>query len=334
MSIFHQQGRRTFGTPRKTALPGKGGTGMYYLNTGRLRVEIAAPEEVSRITSRFDSCGYITEVILDRTFRFCASEPNNMKHPSSGGRGLCSEFTFNAFSEAMLGEYYPKLGVGLLCKTEDEYRFYQKYQGVPFQTETELGENWIRFITYPSPCRGYAASVIRCVTVKENLLSLDTELKNVGERPLPVEEYCHNFLSLDGMALSSEYSISFPNARMLEDAVSASARKEVFRVRGNTVEVAKNDLQPAKFKLDQNHLENSDVFRWKLRHRGAGICVEGTAHFRPTSVAVWLDDHMICPEVFYSMLLMPGQSCTWRRGWRFLDERAGTKGEMIDDETS
>ena len=62
------------------------------LNSDRLKVEIAEPGIFPADTSRFDWCGFITSINLDGAHEFCAAEPTNLVHPSTGGIGLCNEY--------------------------------------------------------------------------------------------------------------------------------------------------------------------------------------------------------------------------------------------------
>ena len=100
---------------------------MITLSSDRLRVELAEPGVSPNNKTRFDRAGYISDVILDGGIYFAASEPRNLVHPCSGGRGFCNEFRFDASAEAAIGEYFPKLGVGLIRKEEDKkYIFHRK----------------------------------------------------------------------------------------------------------------------------------------------------------------------------------------------------------------
>ena len=62
---------------------------MITLKSNRLRVRIAEPGEAPNQTHRFDRAGFISEIRLDDRISFCASEPENLSHPCTGGRGLC-----------------------------------------------------------------------------------------------------------------------------------------------------------------------------------------------------------------------------------------------------
>lgn len=293
---------------------------MYHLNSERLQVTLADPAELRQLTTRFDHTGFITEVVLDKTVRFCASEPRNMKSPSSGGRGLCSEFCFDPSAEAGIGEYFPKFGVGLLKKTKNErFCFYRKYEYIPFEhTVEQRGKSEIVFRTLPLPCMGYAVESTRIVTVEGNRVTMKIWLSNVGERPFTVCEYCHNFISLDGMALGPEYSLTLPEGMNITRRVLARKEaEELFDVAGSIVRPRYTSFTPASFRLEAGDIRSDVPFIWYLHHDGANVTVEGADFFTPFEVNIWANDHMFCPEVFVQRSLLHGQSCEWKRQWLF-----------------
>ena len=147
---------------------------MITLKSDRLRVELPMPGEHPNDSLRFDRAGYISEVILDGGMHFCASEPRNLVHPSSGGRGLCCEFRCDVSNEARVGEYFPKFGVGLIRKEEDDkYIFYKQYQDVkPFPVEVSQKENMVEFITQGIPCLGYNMRVCKNIMLEDDTLTM------------------------------------------------------------------------------------------------------------------------------------------------------------------
>ena len=302
---------------------------MYYLNTERLQVELADPAELLPLTTRFDPTGFISEVILDKSVRFCASEPRNMKSPSSGGRGLCSEFRFDPSGDVQVGEYFPKLGIGLLKKAaEEQFCFYRKYEYIPFEhTVEQNGETEIVFRTLPLPCLGYAAESVRRVTVEENRILMEMRLYNVGERGFTIREYCHNFISLDGMALGPDYSLTLPGGLHMDQRVLLRPQgAELFGINGHTVRPRHGSFTSASFNLEAGDIRDETPFTWRLRHDSADITVEGTEFYRPVEMTIWANDHMLCPEVNFQGSLLPGQSCQWKRQWEF--HQVSRRGEL------
>lgn len=302
---------------------------MYYLRSDRLYVELADPADLLELTTRFDPTGFITEVTLDNSVRFCASEPRNMKSPSSGGRGLCSEFRFDVSAEVAVGEYFPKLGVGLLKKADDpRYCSYRKYEYIPFVHVTEqLSENTVKFYTLPMNCLGYAALSYRTVMVQDNCIIMEMELHNVGERELSVREYCHNFISLDGMALGPDYTLTLPGGMHMDQRVLLRPEGAMlFQIDGHTIRPRWHNPASASFSLDTDDISENVPFIWQLRHSSIDAEVEGTEFYRPFEMNIWSNDHMLCPEVNFAKTLLPGQHCTWKRQWRF--EQTSRRGEI------
>ena len=294
---------------------------MIILKSNRLRVEIAEPGERPNDTFRFDRAGYITEVVLDQSMRFCASEPQNLVHPCSGGRGLCSEFTADYSGEAAEGEYYPKLGVGLIRREDGErYVFHRRYEDVqPFPVDVQANRTSAHFATGAVECMGYALTCERTVRVDENRLVMEAEVKNVGQRVIETEEYCHNFLSIDGMALSKQYSLAFPGIadQAQWKPVGRDGANVPVRGDGRGYRLTEFSADAYAFWVDLQNASEEVPFIWRMEHDGARAGVEVREYFQPRSIQVWAVDHMICPEVFCKIRVAPGEAFRWRREWVF-----------------
>lgn len=292
---------------------------MYYLDSERLHVEIAEPEDLILQTTRFDHTAYITEVTLDKEVRFCATEPRNMKSPSSGGRGICSEFCCDLSAEAAAGTNFPKFGVGVLKKPDEKpYDKFRAYQYIPFDIRVEQGEGWIAFTTLPMPCIGYAARVVRKVSVKENILVMEMTFANTGMRPISFREYCHNFLSPAGMAVDADYRLELPSVKHLKEKLQVNGHGEnIFEIHQETVCVNAHPSSSASFHLDEEDFSEEVPFFWKLSHKGAQASVAGADYYRPCGMVVWTNNHMLCPEIYFGRTLEPGEECSWKRQWEF-----------------
>lgn len=294
---------------------------MFSIESDRLRIEIADPGEAEAWTTRFDYTGFITDVVLDRTVHFAASEPRSRKIPSSGGRGLCSAYRFDAFPEARVGDWVPRLGVGLVQKTEDQnFQNNKRYPCVPFDREiVERTPEKIAFRTLPRECLGYAAETSRRLWVKDNSLFMAMELRNTGSKPIAFQEYCHNFLTMDGLALGPDYQLELPQVRNLRENVMAGP------FAGAYYEIGEHSIRPraystgfAVFEIPREDLEPAFPVTWRLSHDDAEIAVEGAEFYQPSGMCVWSKDHMLCPEVSFQAEAAPGETVTWIRKWTFL----------------
>jgi len=296
---------------------------MITLKSNRLRVEIAESGEAPNTTCRFDRTGFITDIILDGSTWFCASEPKNLIHPSSGGRGLCNEYQCDVSQEAQIGEYFPKFGIGLIQKEDDEkYIFHRQYSNVkPFSVNVRAAPDSVIFNTQPEPCLGYALSCGKTITVRDNYLQMDVEVKNTGSKDIEISEYCHNFLSIAGMAIGPDYSLEFPALRQKSaDKKALSGRRgELLSIIGDgrNFIFSEFNAKASLFPVDVSDAAPGSPFSWRLSNRAAKASVEETDDFIPANVSVWAVDHIVSPEIFYHFSVKPGESKKWTRRWKF-----------------
>ena len=296
---------------------------MITLKSNCLRVEIAQPGEHPNDGVRFDRAGFITEVVLNNERHFCANEPKNLVHPSTGGMGLCCELMLDLSGEAEVGQRYPKFGVGLILKQTDEpYVFYGKYDIEHYPVTCSVTESTAEFCTQPVACMGYAAKQWKKISVQGNCLTVEFALENAGEKSFAVEEYCHNFLSIDGMAISPDYVLEIPG---LEDQGDEPKK---YRGSGHELNLIGNGCgftfakaEPTVFEYPAKAAATSGApFTWKLSHKGAKAYVEGEESFVPSRVNIWGVDHLISPEFIQRIELAPGEKTQWTRKLTFVDE--------------
>lgn len=293
---------------------------MITLQSERLRVEIAEPLEAPNRTFRFDRAGFITEIVLDGAVHFCANEPQNLSHPSSGGRGMCNEFTADFSRNVQPGEYFPKLGVGLIRRDEEPYVFHKKYSDVQeYPVEYTVSENQVEFRTKALACNQVAVSFVKKITLSDNSVVMEVSAVNEGEAAVDTLEYCHNFFSIDGMAISPDYEIELPDLPDMGEEQKLSIHGEPCNWKGNGkgLTFLRCTTDCAHVRVPLEGICSGDSFHWTLRHRGAKAWVEVTEYFRPEKMDIWSVDHMVSPEVFYHLSLQPGEAKTWKRQWVF-----------------
>lgn len=128
------------------------------LSNERLSVEISYPGEKYN-GSRFDWCGFITQVTLDGKHTFCVKESLDSRK-GSGGCGLCGEFGIRepvGFDETPVGEYFPKIGVGLLKRPDmEDYDFFRKYEVKPLDFNVTNNKTLAEFSAVMPIHNGYA----------------------------------------------------------------------------------------------------------------------------------------------------------------------------------
>ncbi|MGM9521682.1 MAG: hypothetical protein ACI3VB_04305 [Oscillospiraceae bacterium] len=287
------------------------------INSDRLRVEIAEPGIAPNTTIRFDRAGFITQVTLDGKHDFCTHEPDNLAHPSSGGYGLCNEMSFvdDVAPLVKVGEKFPKMGSGLLTKDEDiPYIFHHAYECEQYDISTESTESSVTFDTQPKPCLGYAISQTKKIEVSGNELTMTISVRNVGEKPLHFEDYCHNFITIDHLKLSADYNLSMPVAA--QDSKKRTLGGALIG-KGSGFTFTEYSNESNLMEIPSSEIEQKAPFIWKLTNKNSPATISEIVSAIPYSIKVWAIDHIISPEIICRFSVAPGESCTWSRKWIF-----------------
>jgi hypothetical protein len=281
------------------------------LSSRRLSVDVAPAGTVYR-GARFDWTGFITQVVLDGRHRFCTQEALHGER-SSGGIGLCNEFGLDlpvGFAEALPGEAFPKLGVGLLTRPDlaavDHMR---AYHIEPFAFSEEADERSARWSVAPRPCRGYAARLDKELVVDEDRLRVSYRLENCGERRLRTTEYNHNFISIDGHATGSDLRLSTSSPI----TAASAAHGVVFGSDGITWPDGVSGFA-ARCQVPAG---GAPGFSWTLAHLPSAVQVSERLDRPALALALWGVSHVVCPELFIAIDLAAGESATWTREYRF-----------------
>jgi hypothetical protein len=314
------------------------------LRSDRLVVDIAGPGTVYRGT-RFDWTGFITQVTLEGGHTFCVPESLEPGQ-GTGGIGLCNEFGIDApvgYDAAGPGEPFPKLGIGLLVRPDEgPYNFFRTHEiAQPFPIHVEAGDSTARYAVEPVDCWGYAARLEKTVTVSGNQLEIAYRLENVGQHPIVTNEYCHNFLGIDGQPIGPDYRLRVPYPIALEEMPRTARRAAPPRTRRlvpgfllerigerarkrmtEVLDIQESDIglraRPERpFYCRLRGYARSQEPQWDLAHVPTGVGAREFDDFSPVRVAVWGTAHVISAEVFVEIAVQPGAAQTWSRRFEF-----------------
>lgn len=287
------------------------------LSNGILTVEIAEPGAYNG--TRFDWTGFITQVTLEEgKHTFCVPESLVPGH-GSNGVGLCNEFGISraiGYEEAAAGEWFPKPGVGLLQKPDEEaYDFSRTYPLTPFKISAESSGQEITYTVLPEECRGYSMLLTKCISLDGDRINIDYKLENKGTKPLHTEEYIHNFIGINGRLTGEGYELRLPGAAIVE-APESSFTAELLHTSGDRLYWNTEPGRPFYCRLAG--WENADAeFFWELIHHPSGVGIRESGNFRPERMAFWGERHVISPEVFTDISILPRHSKGWRRSYQF-----------------
>ncbi len=292
---------------------------LMVIRSNRLKVEIAAPGSIYNRT-RFDWTGFITQVTLDDRHTFCVPEDYDPA-AGTGGIGLCNEFGIEksiGFDEALPGQAFPKLGIGLITRPDHEpYNFFRPYEiAQPFPIQIESESSQVRFTVEPLECRGYAVRQTKTVQVDENCLHIHYQLENVGSRPIVTHEYCHNFVGIDRQPTGPGYRLQFPYPLSFEKLPENHHHSlDVLQVQGPQIRWKSTPETP--FYCRPLGYSKTSQPQWELIHEPGGVGMREYDDFPPVRVALWGAAHVISAEIFNDINIQPGQSQSWTRRYEF-----------------
>ncbi len=281
------------------------------LSNERLSVEIPYPGEEYN-GSRFDWCGFITQVTLDSKHTFCVKESLETGK-GSGGCGLCGEFGIRepvGFDETSVGEYFPKIGVGLLRRPDTEpYDFFRKYEVKPLVFNVNNDETSADFSAVMAMHNGYGYKYKKSISLCQNRLKITYSLENTGDKKISTTEYCHNFIGIDENSIGSSYSLKLPCDINMENASGEIISRD--RV------ISWPDNFSEEFYCQLKDFKCSGSYTWELFDSQSGAGVRETDHFTLLKFALWGTKHVASPEAFVSIDIEPGAEQTWSREYEF-----------------
>jgi len=283
------------------------------LQNNRLKVELSKPNSVYN-GARFDQTGLINQVTLDGKHMFCTSEAYE-NGPSSGGRGLYNEFGIDTpvgYDEVLPGNQFTKIGVGLLTRDDKNYDFMETYEKIPYLIVNNTGNEKVEFLVEPMDCNGYSVRLKKTISINDNRLKISYELQNTGEKRIRTQEYCHNFISINHEILGSEYLLR----TSFEKEILEKHDKENYLTLCD--DVIKWCCKPYKFHFYSFDVVNEpNEFFWEIYNKTEKTGVRETCNFRPYKFNIWGVPHVISPEMFYMIDIMPQETKTWERNYDF-----------------
>jgi len=307
--------------------------GVIMLRSDRLAVEIVSPGTEYQGT-RFDWTGFITQVTLGGSgsthpHTFCVPE-SLQPGQGTGGIGLCNEFGNDlavGYADARPGDLFPKLGIGLLQRTDEApYNFFRPYEiAQRFPIEVETAADRATFTVQPLDCRGYAVRLRKTVAAQGNQIQIAYQLENVGRQPIVTNEYCHNFVGIDRHPIGPDYRLRLPYRIEVEMPSGVMGRMlGVLAIGDQEIGFRATPHQP--FYCLLKGFARSERPQWELVHVPSGVGMRETDDRAPSRVAVWGTTHVISAEVFVDVHVQPGETQAWTRRYEFLASSGQVEG--------
>ena len=222
------------------------------------------------------------------------------------------------YDEAKPGEYFLKIGVGILRKTDNQK--YSPYRTYPIMTTGKRvvtpESDRVTFQHDLSNGEGYSyqyKKVVRLAAGKPELI-IEHSLKNTGRKVIDTSVYNHDFYMIDNQPAGPSYRVAFAFDPKAKDDL-----KELAEIRGKEL-VYKRELQPAGESVftalsgfGGTQKDNDIVVENAVAK--AGVREIGN---RPLSdFNFWSIRSTVCPEGYIHMRIEPGKTFTWKITYRF-----------------
>lgn len=284
----------------------------HILKNKNLEIHIDSPLE-NYNHSRFDWTGKIVKVKFQNIL-ISGNETINDEENIQAGKGFYNEFGIDTplgFDEANIGDWFHKIGVGLLKKDNNQYLFHKEYEIDPAEFKIKTGTSKISVECISATNNGYAYILKKEIELLENSFTINYYLKNTGEKTINTNEYNHNFISINNEFIGADYILKFPfqlKPQLFEETVNPEGKVEI-----GQQEIKFNGQPKEQFFFSNLSGDENVNAKWELTNLKNNIGIRETGSFQTNKINLWGYKHVICPELFFNIALKPGQSTAWSR---------------------
>lgn len=269
--------------------------------------------------SRFDWTGKITQVHF-KDISVLSSENLSNTNEHGFGRGLYNEFGIDSalgFEETETGEWFHKIGVGLLKKTKSSYHFSEKYEIIPAAFTVITEKNKIIIYCTSDSINGYSYRLKKEIELFEKSFSIKYILENTGEKKISTNEYNHNFIGIRKKSIGENTVLNFPFLLNSDQFVEIVNPENKVLIHPSGLKFKSSPNEPFFF----SNLSGSKVVDalWEIHDYHSKIGIRETGTFETSSINVWGSKHVISPELFIEIDIPPGESKEWTRTYEVFE---------------
>lgn len=212
------------------------------------------------------------------------------------------------FLRAREGDPFLRLGVGLLMKTgSGEFARFSTYPILDAcgWTTTESPRR-LSFQHSASSPTGMGYRFQKVVSVEEDTprVSLWHRIENTGSIPIETRHYYHNFLCLDGIPPGPSLELDLPVAPIVQLPPQSPVS-----ISGAAVSLRRK-LDPHERVLVKL-LDARVTYALGIRQRATEFGVNISSDQQLSSLLLWVNDRVFCPEPHIDISVKPGQDFTW-----------------------
>ena len=287
----------------------------HILKNKNLEIQIDLPAENYNF-SRFDWTGNIVSVKF-KNIQLASTESITYENEMQNGKGFYNEFgidTALGFNEAVIGDWFHKIGVGLLKKDNEEYIFNRNYEIKPADFEIKYTSNTILITCKSEFNNGYSYVLKKEIKLEKHGFTINYDLENTGEKEIITDEYVHNFLAINKELIGRNYVLKFP-FKLMPAFFLETVNPEQKVTIGQT-DVTFNDSPKEQFFFSNLTGYKNVKPQWELKNLESKISISETGSFHTNKVNLWGWKHVISPELFIDISIEPGQNANWTRTYK------------------
>ena len=287
----------------------------HILKNKNLEIQIDLPAENYNF-SRFDWTGNIVSVKF-KNIQLASTESITYENEMQNGKGFYNEFgidTALGFNEAVIGDWFHKIGVGLLKKDNEEYIFNRNYEIKPADFEIKYTSNTILIICKSEFNNGYSYVLKKEIKLEKHGFTINYDLENTGEKEIITDEYVHNFIAINKEIIGRNYVLKFP-FKLMPAFFLETVNPEQKVTIGQT-DVTFNDSPEEQFFFSNLNGSKNVKPQWELKNLESKISISETGSFNTNKVNLWGWKHVISPELFIDVSIKPGQNANWTRDYK------------------
>ena len=288
----------------------------YTLKNSNLEVQIDAPLKNYR-NPRFDWTGKIVSIMFKKN-RVTTIENKTINNDLFYGKGLYNEFGIDSplgFNEAKNGDWFHKIGIGLLKKDHNQYKFDNPYKIKPatFSVSKKLNTILIKCI---SDCiNGYSYVLTKQIELFNCTLKINYSLKNTGKKKIVTDEYAHNFIAMNNSLAETNNILKFPfELKPLLFEENVNPEKKVFL---GLDHIAVQSSPKEQFFFSNLSGGESVEASWEMANQDTLIGIRETGNFKTNKINLWGWEHVISPELFIHLDIAPKETQEWSRTYDF-----------------
>lgn len=290
----------------------------HILKNDTIEIQIDFPLENYNF-SRFDWTGKIASVKYKNNY-ISGVEKLNDEDDTKSGKGFYNEFGFKTpigYAETKIGDWFHKIGVGLLKKEYEDYLIGRKYEIQPADFIVSTNPNSIIISCKSASVNGYSYVLKKEIRLVESGFVINYYLKNTGEKTIITDEYNHNFMAINKEFIGSDYILKFPfdiKPELFEENVNLEGKVEI-----GQKEIGFNNTPNKQFFFSNLSGDENIEASWELINTKNKIGISETGNFKTTKVNVWGWKHVISPELYFDIIIEPGKELEWSRTYTLFE---------------